>query len=154
MYRNAPLLKKLESKHRTTGLDENDCALLKEFIVKAQEVSELASALEMYGYWCKFDSTVAHVCKRHIQKTPSPGLTATCLRLVCYYWGMWQLYQGDLIRYLDANIYDDWYNEIVFSIRYCSELRASGETDIFNSKLDVLKSRSQELGIDEELFVR
>ena len=109
----------LENKFRSVGLGEADRAPLLQLIAEEEDATTLSSLLYMWGYTFPEESSVRAVCLRHIE-IPSPGLTATCLKLVCDYWGQWREYERELSRYLDPAIYDEWYDEVIVAFSFVS----------------------------------
>ena len=80
---------------------------------------KLSSLLYMWGRTFPEEPSVRAVCRRHIE-VPSPGLTATCLKLVCDFWDGWEENEQHLAHYLDPEIYDDWYDEVVVAYSFVS----------------------------------
>lgn len=110
-------IERLEAKFREIGLDQSDCSILLAEINFTEDYRKLLSLIYMFGYSFDAHPDILKVCDRYI-KAPVPGLTAVCMRVTIDYWGGWQSYIGALKRFLDISIYDEWYDEVVFSASY------------------------------------
>src|SRR5437868_4281465 len=101
----------LQKKFRATGLQPSDREPLLQCIRVEADPIKLADLLYMWGYTYSEEPTVKMVCIQHLIQ-PIPSLTATCLKLLCDEWNHWREYEEHLARYLDPQIYDEWYDEV------------------------------------------
>jgi hypothetical protein len=109
----------LNEKYLSKGLGPEDRQPLLDCIKAERDPLKLAGLLTMWGYDFTEEPEVLEICIRHI-KQPSPMLTAMCLKLVCDYWGYWREHEEQLARYLDPDIYDDWYDEVIVAYSFVS----------------------------------
>jgi len=112
-------ISELEAKYFGNGLGPEDREPLLDHIRAEADPIKLAGLLQMWGYEFGEEPELKALCLRHIER-PTPHLTATCLKLVCDRWGNGRDYEEELARYLDPNIYDDWYDEVIIAYSYVS----------------------------------
>lgn len=146
-------LSDIEKRFRSGLMTQSDCHALKRIIVAGDHESVLESAIYIYGRSCSFDQDVLDVCERYLSDKPVPGLTAVCMRTVLDYWNLWERYPQALAGYLNIDIYDEWYDEVLFACRFCSKLTAEQATTIFASQLTALLDAARRLGIADLLEV-
>jgi hypothetical protein len=108
-----------ESKFQNVGLTAEDCPHLLKDIEEAEDDWVRASLIYMYGYSCLPNLKIVSICDRYIV-SPIPGVTAVCMRVLIDYWGMWQNYVNELEKYLNLDIFDKWYDEVIFAVGYVS----------------------------------
>ena len=113
------LLSDLEDKFRSRGLGPEDRQPLLLCIKTEQDPIRLGSLLYLWGRTFPEEATVRAVCVRYL-KQPIPGVTATCLKVLCDFWGLWRDYEEELARYLDPDIYDEWYDEVIVAFSFVS----------------------------------
>jgi hypothetical protein len=140
------MLVDIESRFRAGEIGNSDCDALKTIILASTDESELESALYIFGRSCRFDPEVLAVCEKYFLEQPAPGLTAVCMRTAFDYWGLWESYRGVLARYLDAKLYDEWYDEVLFACRFCTKLTVDHDTDFFAAKLMTLLDAARREG--------
>ena len=109
----------LEDKFRSLWLEADDREPLLLCIMTEHDPLRLASALYIWGCTFPEEPAVRAACVRHL-KQPFPGLTAICLKVLCDFWGQWQHYEEELSRYLDPDIYGDWYDEVIVAFSFIS----------------------------------
>ncbi len=112
-------LSDLEDKFRSRGLELADREPLLVCIQTEQDPIKLASFLYMWGYTFPEQPTVRAACVGYLKK-PIPGVTATCLKVLCDFWGQWKHYEEELACYLDPDIYSDWYDEVIVAFSFVS----------------------------------
>lgn len=116
-----PSCSELMQRFRSAGLEPADRDKLLTCIEDEADPLELAGLLYAWGYTYPEHPIVLLVCKRHIE-VPTPGLTSTCLKVVCDYWGRWQEHERDLARYLDFDLFEEeWYDEVIVAFRFVSQ---------------------------------
>ena len=147
------MLVDIENRFRAGEIGKSDCDALKSIIVSSDDESTLESALYIFGRSCRFDPKIMAVCKRYFLEQPVPGLTAVCMRITFDCWGLWEPYQEVLARYLDVELYDEWYDEVLFACRFCSRLTIEQATDSFVPKLTALLDAARREGLSELLEV-
>lgn len=106
-----------DSKFQSVGLTEDDCKGILQTIESGQDAHRLSSLLYMYGYSCKPHLTIIRICDKYI-KNPVPGLTAVCLKVLADYWSMWNNYNNEIEGYLNIELFDVWYDEVIFSVNF------------------------------------
>jgi hypothetical protein len=111
-----------EKKFRTSELDTSDCLLLLQQIEENNSPGKLLSLIYIYGRSCKEHPSIVKLCNNYIEN-PVPGLTAVCMKVLIDYWGYWQDNFQVLERYLDMDVFDEWYDEVIFSVSYISRNR-------------------------------
>jgi hypothetical protein len=130
-------------------MTNSDCDELKAIILSVADESTLESAIYIYGRSCRLDRDVLEICRRYLVDQPVPGLTAVCMRTALDYWGLWEEYPEVLNAYLNIDLYDEWYDEVLFACRFCSELTADQRTTHFASRLADLLDAAKKKGIAE-----
>jgi hypothetical protein len=110
-------LSDLEDKFRSRGLEPEDREPLLLSIKTELDPTRLASALYIWGYTFPEEPTVRAACISYL-KQPIPGVTHICLKVLCDFWGQWQRYEEELARYLDPDIYSDWYDEVIVAFSF------------------------------------
>jgi hypothetical protein len=79
-----------------------------------------------------------------------PGVTATCLKLVCDYWGRSKEHEQDLARFLDPAIYDEWYDEVIVAFAYVSR-HPYGWSEETLARYTRVARQAERLGLSEFL---
>lgn len=110
-------IKYLESKFHSGGLEKKDCAIILAEIRAAHKYSDMMSLIYMFGYLCDENAEVMQLCDNLICN-PVPGLTAVCMRVAIDYWNNWEKYENILKYYLDLSIYEEWYDEVIFTVSF------------------------------------
>jgi hypothetical protein len=141
----------IEERFRSGSITKSDCEALKRIIVASDDESTLESAIYIYGRSCSFDRDVLEVCKRYLVDQPVPGLTAVCMRTALDDWDLWEQYPEVLTGYLNIDLYDEWYDEVLFACRFCSKLSAEQTTTAFACRLTALLDAAKREGISELL---
>lgn len=141
----------IEERFRSGSITKSDCDVLKGIIVATDDESTLESAIYVYGRSCSFDRDVLEVCKRYLVDHPVPGLTAVCMRTALDYWNLWEQYPEVLAAYLNIDLYDEWYDEVLFACRFCSKLSAEQTTTAFAPRLTALLDAAKREGTSELL---
>lgn len=62
---------------------------------------------------------------------------------------MWRQYPEVLKTYLNVDLYDEWYDEVLFACGLSAELTADRDTTAFASRLAALLDGAQKKGIPE-----
>lgn len=145
------MLADIEERFRSGSITKSDCDALKGIIVASDDESTLESAIYIYGRSCGFDQDVLEICKRYLVAQPVPGLTAVCMRTALDYWGLWEQYPEVLIGYLNIDLYDEWYDEVLFACRFCSKLNTEQAVTVFTPRLTTLLDTAKKEGISELL---
>lgn len=143
------VLADIESRFRSGSITNSDCDELKAIILSVADESTLESAIYIYGRSCRFDRDVLEVCRRYLVDQPVPGLTAVCMRTALDYWGLWEQYPDVLNAYLNIDLYDEWYDEVLFACRFCSKLTAEQSAAYFAPRLARLLDAAKKEAISE-----
>lgn len=115
MYRNKNMSIKWEDKFQTSDFTASDCHKLADEIVEAKDDEDrLLSLIYMFGYSCDEDRRVVSICENYI-RNPVPGLTAICLKVMCDYWNHADKLVMEIANYLDLDLFESWYDEVIFS---------------------------------------
>jgi hypothetical protein len=107
----------LEKKFRNRGLDPEDEPRLRNEILNTKDPAKLLSYIYIYGRSFDEQNQIVRICEHYISK-PVPGLTANCMRVVIDYWGRHNQYYHMIEFYLDVDLLDEWYDEIIFSVSF------------------------------------
>jgi hypothetical protein len=99
-------------------LSNEDKTYLEDTICSSGDVFALQSAIYLYGMSFTKNDKIVERAHYFIRTHPTPGLTATCLKVVADFWEMHEVYRDELERYLDYNIYDEWYDELTVSTSF------------------------------------
>lgn len=132
------MLVDIENRFRSGEIGKADCDALKSIIIGSEDESKLESAIYIFGRSCELDPEVLAVCKKYFLEQPVPGLTAVCMRTTFDYWGLWRPHQDVLASYLDIDLYDSWYDEVLFACRFCAKLTVEHATELFAPRLTAL----------------
>lgn len=109
------------AKFEQMGIHEADCPLLFRDIENANDLNAVGVLIYIFGYSCDKDQRILPICDRHI-RSPVPGLTAICMRVAIEYWGLLEKYMDVLAKYLDMDLFEEWYDEVIFAAGYVSRL--------------------------------
>jgi hypothetical protein len=70
------------------------------------------------------------------------------MRTALDYWDLWEQYAEVLAGYLNIDLYDEWYDEVLFACRFCCKLNAERATTAFSARLTtLLEGRKEGRGI-------
>jgi hypothetical protein len=143
------MLAEIEKRFRSGKIRNGDCDLLKKIIATSDDESALESAIYIFGRSCNYDPGVLVVCHKYLDEQPIPGLTAVCMRVACDYWNLWEIYKETISRYLDLDLYEEWYDEVLFVCGFCLKLTNKRNADLFCARLDNLMDRARREGVSE-----
>jgi hypothetical protein len=106
-----------EKKFRDSGLVSADEQGLFNKIICSKDAGELLSLIYIYGRSFPKKEKIADLCEYYLGH-PIPGLTAVCMRVLIEYWGELEGNINIISKYLDTNLYDIWYDEVIFSVSF------------------------------------
>lgn len=134
------LARELKEKFRLSGLTTEDRAPLFRLITTTEDQEALASLVYIFGRSFPKDDKVAAVCGRFL-KDYVPGLTASCMKTLIDFWGLWDSNQSAIAHFLDVDLYELWYDEVIFSANFVSRNRNLPFTrDIVTRYNDLIES--------------
>lgn len=91
--------------------------MLEHAIKTSEDPLELSDLIHTYGYNFPVNEEILSRIDFYITKEPTPGLTAVCLEVAIEMWGLDQ-YEKELVKYIDLNEMELWYDEVIFSVSY------------------------------------
>lgn len=104
-------------KFRSVGLDEADEPEVRQAILETRDGGKLLSYLYIYGYSFNENKEVLKICDYYLGHHV-PGLTAVCMRVTIDYWNMVEEYYDILEKFLNADLFEEWYDEIIFAVSF------------------------------------
>jgi hypothetical protein len=107
----------LEFKFRTKGLDENDEPQVRSKILESKDIGQLLSYIYIYGRSFPEHVDIIKKCN-HFILNQIPGLTAVCMKVAIDYWNIHEPYYTALDKFLDLDLFDVWYDEIIFTVSF------------------------------------
>lgn len=142
------MLKTIEAKFRSgQALTPNDRRHLVEIMSSTTDTFEFRSALYIYGTSFPYNKDVASLAEIFL-KTPSPSLTATCLKVLVDFWGRWDEYGQYMVSYLDLNQYDEWGDETIVSVSFYLR-KPQLQDEAIAAKLEKMREDASTMGFDE-----
>jgi len=137
----------IERKFKLQGLGQEDEPMLFENIKTTRSGTELLSFIYIYGKSFPENDTISSICDHYI-KNPIPGLTAVCMQVMIDFWNHSKKYLDIIEKFLDPDLIEEWYDEIIFSVSYVSNNK-SILPDKIRNRFDLISRDSTiiELGI-------
>jgi hypothetical protein len=106
-----------EYKFRNQGLDNKDEVEVRKKILTSQDSGLLLSYIYIYGRSFPQNVDILNKCN-HFIVNQIPGLTAVCMTVLIDYWNKYEAYYDVMYKFLDLNLFDTWYDEIIFTVSF------------------------------------
>lgn len=124
--------------------NEMDRCKLKEYILDDTNISLMATAIYNYSYYYEYDQDIAEICKAIIINKLEPDLSVACFEAMADHWCR-GIETVELMReYLEPEFWEDYYDTIIFIVRYCIKSEDKTIQNILKSELTELKKWSIE----------
>lgn len=117
MHGNKDLPVSPEAKYQLgIPLNASDLFLIKRDIIQSGDTSTLESRIYLFGSSYPKDDEVLESIDHVLFGKGVPGLSAVCLKVATEFWGLADdKYLKLMSAFLDYGLYDDWYDEVIFS---------------------------------------
>lgn len=114
--------------------------ILKEIIEQDNCEFDTQSAIQIYSYFFKPDSSVLSTCKRYTVEIMSPGISSVCFKALFRYWCIFdEIYIDAIGKFLRPALWDEFYDEIYFLIRFLNGQDGMPFKEKFIGEISILK---------------
>lgn len=142
----------IEERFRSgSALSDTDRVRIEGIISNSSDASQLESLIYIYCRSFRKNDSVLKVMDHYIFESPIPGLTCICLKAATIFWNVKQKYLREMEHYVDYQLYETWYDEVVFCANFFRD-ETDYRSDEVVKKLEGLIGAARDAGDDDLVY--